>query len=48
MRRITERWHHSIGVSWEEVGGVFFVKNYAGGWLEFHFMVHALPKGLVL
>ena len=24
MRRITERWHHSIGLSWEEVDGVFF------------------------
>ena len=30
-------------------GWCFFidVQNYAGGWLEFHFMVHALPEGLV-
>ena len=27
MRRITERWHHSIGLSWEEVGGVFLSKT---------------------
>ena len=25
-----------------------YVHNYAGGWLEFHFMVHALPGGLVI
>ena len=24
-----------------------FVLNYAGGWSQFHFMVHALPGGLV-
>ena len=23
----------------------FFGQNYAGGWLEFHCMVHALPEG---
>ena len=41
---------------WEEVDGVFFeggplfiyAQNYAGGWLEFHFMAHALPGGLVI
>ena len=50
MRRIrpTEWWRPSIGLSWEKVGGVFFVRNYAGGWPEFHFMVHALPKELVV
>ena len=28
----------------------FFIydQNYAGGWLEFHFMVQALPEGLVI
>ena len=25
-----------------------YVQNYAGGWREFHFMVHALPGGLVI
>mgnify|MGYP001792925169 CR=1 FL=1 len=25
-----------------------YVSNYAGGRLEFHFMVHALPGGLVI
>ena len=24
----------------------FNFQNYAGGWLEFHFMAHALPAGL--
>ena len=25
-----------------------YVQNYAGCWLEVHFMVHALPRGLVV
>ena len=25
-----------------------YAQNYAGGWLEFNFMVHALPGGLVM
>mgnify|MGYP001791437161 CR=1 FL=1 len=35
---------------WKEAGGVFFiyVQNYAGGSLEFHFMVQAIPGGLVV
>ena len=27
---------------------IIHVQNYAGGWLEFHFMVQALPGGLVV
>ena len=34
------------GVSWRTL--FIYVQNYAGGWLEFHFMVHALPGGLVI
>ena len=33
-----------------ERGGIYFIYFviiYAGGWLEFHFMVHALHAGLV-
>ena len=56
---ILERMHHFIdhlrekapfvGLILEEVGGTFliYVQNYAGGWLEFHFMVRALPGRLV-
>ena len=29
-------------------GFFIYVQNYAGGWLEFHFMVHALSGGLVI
>ena len=25
-----------------------YLQNYVGGWLEFHFMVHALPGGPVI
>ena len=25
---------------------LIYVQNYAGGWLEFHFMAQALPGGL--
>ena len=35
----------------EEVGRwsfFIYVQNYAGGWLKFHFMVHALPGGLII
>ena len=56
---ILERKHHFIGYFREEAPfywvylgegwwSVFiFVQDYAGGWLEFHFMVNALPGGLV-
>ena len=40
-----------FGKVWEEVGRwsfFIYVQNCAGGWLEFHFMVHALPGGLVI
>lgn len=42
---IWKRMHHFIGYIWNEIGGVFFnyVQNHAGGWLEFHFIVRALP-----
>ena len=34
---------------WVDLGGgwwslFIYVQNYAGGWLEFYFMVHALPR----
>ena len=29
-------------------GRRIYVQNYAGGWLEFHFMVQALPGVLVI
>ena len=41
-------------IYWVNLGrlhGVFFfihVQNYAGGWLKFYFMDHALPRGLVI
>ena len=39
-----------LGQFLKRVGVVFFigVQNYAGGWLEFHFMVHARHGGLVI
>ena len=57
---ILERRSHIIGYLSEEapfnwvnlVGGwwsfFYYVPNYHGGLLEFHFMVHALPGGLVI
>ena len=27
---------------------LIYCQNYAGGWLEFHFMAQALPRGLVV
>ena len=38
---------------WVKLGGgwwsfLIYVQNYAVGWLEFHFMVHVLPGGLII
>ena len=52
------RRHPFIGWILEEVDGVFsekggggfyiYAQNYAGSWLEFHFMTHTLAGGLVV